>query len=927
MQSPVMSMSSGPGHLGPPQMHPGTMMLPVGASGGIPSGLPPGIHYAPHPSISDRSDHGVPISQLPQQPSGGQLGGSTIMQQQHHHGPPLPSQGGSVGGIPTMQMPPVHPLPSHNHPHHPMHGHPAHPPLPIFCKSFFPVMGFQHNVLKLAVGASPEFRIYELNKRLAQRADENDSQWWEAFASDFFDDDATITITVRFEDGLKHFSIGRTLIPRYFRSIIESGCNELYFNLRHTRESFHSPFLTIESDNANMVMSMTRPIPAHVIVDAQFTLGFTIDELMRIRTWTFQIRSHRELILRSMLGVQDPTMFDQLSKNITRTGIPATTLHFLRLCVILEPMQELMSRQKFQNISPRDCLRNIVMNRWKRMTTIPTQPTKAESNRQTNKRRKRKGSSANSETGGGRATKRKQSPVPMPPQNLGQSEILIVGEPTLMGGDFGEDDERMITRLENSQFDPAAAAALAAAQQQQQMNAVAAGSQMPISHHQQQQQQQPFSRPPSFPPPAFQSTASSPPSGMIYTGPPGPPYASSPVKQHQSPLYGHPNSVPPSQQQQGLQQPNNPMSYGGGGNPMMPASVPPHSGGRIMSPMGVSVGMVGANPTTPLGGPSIGNAHMMFAPPPSLPETDSVGGGPPPRSGSTSSLNTAGLQQQPPTFPPPPPPQQSEARISPPSQNNGPAAAFQKSPNTATGGSASPGGGSTSLQFPPTLTSPFDSTAGGRAPTPRMHQQQISDGSGPGSLGRSETPNNPPRNGDNSSEQTVLTSASSQSNGGSGGSGMINLPSSAPACQQQVPQCASPFFPGMIYIHYLCRFFSFSLNNYFLAILFFPEFGFVLSHGRVISLLPRISVEFEDMDRVFMSTQQITPSTTNDQSVNPKFSSLVASEDLDGLAPPKLLPSDEVLIDQQTIMDSNLSVLSLPPTSSETASTKSILES
>lgn len=126
-----------------------------------------------------------------------------------------------------------------------------------------------------------------------------------------------------------------------------------------------------------MIMSITRPIPAHVIVDAQFTLGFTIDELMRIRTWTFQIRSHRELILRSMLGVQDPAMFDQLSKNVTRTGIPATTLHFLRLCVILEPMQELMSRQKFQNISPRDCLRNIVMNRWKRMTTIPTQPTKA----------------------------------------------------------------------------------------------------------------------------------------------------------------------------------------------------------------------------------------------------------------------------------------------------------------------------------------------------------------------------------------------------------------------------------------------------------------------------------------------------------------------------------------------------------------------
>ena len=36
---------------------------------------------------------------------------------------------------------------------------------------------------------------------------------------------------------------------------------------------------------------------------------------------------------------------------------------------------------------------------------------------------------------------------------------MVVGEPTLMGGEFGDEDERLITRLENSQFDPAAAAA------------------------------------------------------------------------------------------------------------------------------------------------------------------------------------------------------------------------------------------------------------------------------------------------------------------------------------------------------------------------------------------------------------------------------------------------------------------------------------
>ncbi|VDK32242.1 unnamed protein product [Taenia asiatica] len=794
MQSAVMPMSSAPqhpGHLGPPppphaQMHPGPMMLPVGASGGgIPSGLP-GIHYAPHgplppggpmPGGPDRPDHGIPQMPPGQQP---QLGGPMI---QHHHGPP-PPQPGAMG--------------------------------------------------------------------------ESDSQWWEAFATDFFDDDATITITVRLEDGPKHFNIGRTLIPRYFRSIFESGCNELYFNLRHTRESFHNSMLTLESDCASMVMNMIRPSPATVFVDAQFTLGFTLDELMRIRNWTFQIRSHRELIVRSVLGVQDPMVFEQISKNVTRSGILANTLHFLRLCVILEPMQELMSRQKFQNISP-------------------------QSNRQTNKRRKRKGSSANSETGGGRATKRKQSPVPLPPQSLAQpGDILIVGEPTLMGGEFGEDDERMITRLENSQYDPAAAAAaLAAQQQQQQLNAMGGG--MPPQQQQQHHHHptttsgmSPFSRPPSFPPafpPGGGAQSSSPmmyAPGLSYVPPPPPPPqqppSSSPsMKPHQSPLYGHPNSVPP-------QPLPSSMPYGGGGGgggppgsggPMMPASVPPpHAGasGRIMSPMG-PVGM--GNPSTPLGpgGPNLSSAPMMFAPPPSLADSEPggvVGGGggmgqQPPRSSSASSLNTASL---PPAFPPPP-----EGVTPPPNlqQQNGPVAfQGQKSPTLSSPGVPVAG----SLQFPPPLTSHFDSTSvgsGGRAPTPRLQSasvsgQQLSDGSGPGSIGRSETPNPNGFSGNNVPSllnETVPASTASSS--------------TTSSCVSMVPNALSTS--------------SHSAPN-----------------GSGVVMPAPSSCQEMDHAYVLVSQQQQPPPplppplpTTNDSIA--KFS--ILPEDLDGSAPPKLLPNHE----------------------------------
>lgn len=36
---------------------------------------------------------------------------------------------------------------------------------------------------------------------------------------------------------------------------------------------------------------------------------------------------------------------------------------------------------------------------------------------------------------------------------------MVVGEPSLMGGEFGDEDERLITRLENTQYDPAASGA------------------------------------------------------------------------------------------------------------------------------------------------------------------------------------------------------------------------------------------------------------------------------------------------------------------------------------------------------------------------------------------------------------------------------------------------------------------------------------
>lgn len=117
---------------------------------------------------------------------------------------------------------------------------------------------------------------------------------------------------------------------------------------------------------------------------------------MRIKSWLFTVRTHRELIPRSVVGMhtqQDPGMLEQLSKNITRQGITNSTLNYLRvsagripkfdistsifffysfqLCVILEPMQELMSRHKAYALSPRDCLKTTLFQKWQRMVAPP----------------------------------------------------------------------------------------------------------------------------------------------------------------------------------------------------------------------------------------------------------------------------------------------------------------------------------------------------------------------------------------------------------------------------------------------------------------------------------------------------------------------------------------------------------------------------
>lgn len=58
---------------------------------------------------------------------------------------------------------------------------------------------------------------------------------------------------IKFKKFVFLLAIGRTLIPRYFRSIFEGGVTELYFHLKLAKETFQNTIVTLDCDQCTMV--------------------------------------------------------------------------------------------------------------------------------------------------------------------------------------------------------------------------------------------------------------------------------------------------------------------------------------------------------------------------------------------------------------------------------------------------------------------------------------------------------------------------------------------------------------------------------------------------------------------------------------------------------------------------------------------------
>ena len=82
-------------------------------------------------------------------------------------------------------------------------------------------------------------------------------------------------------------AIGRTLIPRYFRSIFEGGVTDLYYILKHAKESFHTTSITLDCEVATMVTHHGKPMFTKVrivMLEARERVG-SGKELVQGNSW------------------------------------------------------------------------------------------------------------------------------------------------------------------------------------------------------------------------------------------------------------------------------------------------------------------------------------------------------------------------------------------------------------------------------------------------------------------------------------------------------------------------------------------------------------------------------------------------------------------------------------------------------------------
>lgn len=290
----------------------------------------------------------------------------------------------------------------------------------------------------------------------------DDLTWWDEFINDFFKDDAILTLIMQVDEKPVKYVLRRALISRFFRSYFDGGVTELSINLKNSKELRGSQSIVLECEHANII---TKNILKHpkinssprvvVCTEGHLSLEFVGNSLenLMIKSWKFKINLCREYIDRSITAIGLPNTL--LIEPITFQGLPNTTMFYLRMCSIMEPMQDIMAQHKLTNIEPRACLKKLLFDRYRFMSEDDNKTSEI-------KRRKRKQPNSPATVKASNASKKSRASM-ISCNNLvnGTSlsattslpPISIVGEPSPMG-EYRDDNERLIKQIENSNHIP-----------------------------------------------------------------------------------------------------------------------------------------------------------------------------------------------------------------------------------------------------------------------------------------------------------------------------------------------------------------------------------------------------------------------------------------------------------------------------------------
>ncbi|UMM40351.1 hypothetical protein L5515_017018 [Caenorhabditis briggsae] len=361
-------------------------------------------------------------------------------------------------------------------------------------------------------GVSPlEFRIHDMNRRLyifstTGVAESDQQQWWDAFSHEFFDDECKLWFVIGSESTPFHererYIVTRQYIPKFFRSIFDSGMKELQYVLRGaSREcTLANGHPAYENESVLQITKYDQTSHVEINTEGKLYVEFTpFDEVMnyRIKAWTLELRRSDEYSYNPVtkeFRLETPTAEQE---NQPRMGFFKPTLNLMTMLKVLEPMQSFMSTAKSSpQLSPREIMKRVMFqqecNRYQRhqqlqhmsqqqqqiMQMPPPEPEKPKPTR------KRQRKPAANPRGSKKATAAAQAAAaqaaaasngvppaipnaapannppfsqnPMNPQfsQMSYPDVMVVGEPSMMGSDFGEGDERTISRVENTQYDP-----------------------------------------------------------------------------------------------------------------------------------------------------------------------------------------------------------------------------------------------------------------------------------------------------------------------------------------------------------------------------------------------------------------------------------------------------------------------------------------